>query len=162
MTKTLNQIINFFLHQNQNIFFSNIANQNIFLEKNHNPPSPFKLNGRSLIILLMDVRNIISFANIKKTNYLTRYDEIWNCYFLLNYITRFPENQSESESKIVRLIENRFVGSSVWFKTPTNWFIYRLWSIIGTPLLFRLVYQNVLTQTVNDACILISLMKIYW
>jgi hypothetical protein len=28
MTKTLNQII----------FFSNIGNQNIFLEKNHNPP----------------------------------------------------------------------------------------------------------------------------
>jgi hypothetical protein len=32
-TKTLNQIIFFFLHQNQNIFFSNIGNQNIFLEK---------------------------------------------------------------------------------------------------------------------------------
>ena len=48
MTKTLNQIIFFFLHQNQNIFFSNIGIQNIFLEKNHNPP-PFKLNGRSLI-----------------------------------------------------------------------------------------------------------------
>jgi hypothetical protein len=47
MTKTLNQIIIFFLHQNQNIFFSNVGNQNIFLEKNHNPP-PFKLNGRSL------------------------------------------------------------------------------------------------------------------
>ena len=46
MTKTLNQIIFFFLHQNRNIFFSNIGNQNIFLEKNHNPP--FKLNGRSL------------------------------------------------------------------------------------------------------------------
>ena len=29
----------YFLHQNQNIFFSNIVNQNIFLEKNHNPPS---------------------------------------------------------------------------------------------------------------------------
>ena len=28
MTKTLNQIIFFFLHQNQNIFFSNIGNQN--------------------------------------------------------------------------------------------------------------------------------------
>ena len=28
----------FFLHQNKNIFFSNIGNQNIFLEKNHNPP----------------------------------------------------------------------------------------------------------------------------
>ena len=39
ITKTLNQIIFFFLHQNQNIFFSNIGNQNIFLEKNHNPPS---------------------------------------------------------------------------------------------------------------------------
>ena len=35
MTKTLNQIIFFFLHQNQNIFFSNIGNQNIFLEKKH-------------------------------------------------------------------------------------------------------------------------------
>jgi hypothetical protein len=32
MTKTLNQIF-FFLHQNQNICFSNIGNQNIFLEK---------------------------------------------------------------------------------------------------------------------------------
>jgi hypothetical protein len=30
----------FFLHQNQNIFFSNIGNQNIFLEKKHTPP-PF-------------------------------------------------------------------------------------------------------------------------
>ena len=41
----------FFLHQNQNIFFSNIGNQNIFLEKKHNPPPPpFKLNGRSLTL----------------------------------------------------------------------------------------------------------------
>ena len=40
MTKTRNQIICFPLHQNQNIFFSNIGNQNIFLEKNHNPPPP--------------------------------------------------------------------------------------------------------------------------
>ena len=47
MTKTLNQIF-FFLHQNQNIFFSNIGNQNIFLEKNHNPTPPWKLNGPSL------------------------------------------------------------------------------------------------------------------
>ena len=48
MTKTLNQIIFFFLQQNQKFFFSNIGNQNIFLEKNHNPP--FKLNGRSLMV----------------------------------------------------------------------------------------------------------------
>jgi hypothetical protein len=46
MTKTLNQIF-VFLHQNQNIFFSNIGNQNIFLDINHNP-TPFKLNGPSL------------------------------------------------------------------------------------------------------------------
>jgi hypothetical protein len=30
----------FFLHQNQNILFSNIGNKNIFLEKKHNPPPP--------------------------------------------------------------------------------------------------------------------------
>jgi hypothetical protein len=48
MTKTLNQIIFVFLHQNQNFFFSNIGNQNIFLEINRNPPPPCKLNGRSL------------------------------------------------------------------------------------------------------------------
>ena len=39
----------FSLHQDQNIFFSNFGNQNIFLEKNHNPP--FKLNGCSLMVL---------------------------------------------------------------------------------------------------------------
>ena len=38
MTKTLNQIIFFFLHQNQNIFFSNIGNQNIFFRKKTYPP----------------------------------------------------------------------------------------------------------------------------
>ena len=43
MTKTLNQIIFFFLHQNQNIFFSNIGNQNIFLEKNIPPPPPLQV-----------------------------------------------------------------------------------------------------------------------
>jgi hypothetical protein len=33
--------------------------------------------------------------------------EIQNFHFLFNYITRFPENQSES--RIVQLIGNRFV-----------------------------------------------------
>ena len=32
----------FFLHQNHNIFFSNIENQNIFFRKNHNP-SPLQV-----------------------------------------------------------------------------------------------------------------------
>jgi hypothetical protein len=43
----------FFLHQNQNIFFSNIGKQDIFFEKNHN--HPFKLNG-------FDFRNIFCVA----------------------------------------------------------------------------------------------------
>ena len=51
MTKTLIQFIFSFLHQNQNIFFSNIGNQNIVLEKKTYPPPPppFKLNGRSFV-----------------------------------------------------------------------------------------------------------------
>jgi hypothetical protein len=55
MTKTLNQIILFFLHQNQNIFFSNIGNQNIVLEKKPYPPPPFMLNGRSLITIYTNI-----------------------------------------------------------------------------------------------------------
>jgi hypothetical protein len=51
-TKTLNQIIFFFLHQNQNIFFSNIGYQNIFFRKKTIPP--FKLNGRSLTSVIID------------------------------------------------------------------------------------------------------------
>jgi hypothetical protein len=42
--KTLNQIIFIFLHQNQNIFFSNIGNQNFFLEKNIPPLVQVKLS----------------------------------------------------------------------------------------------------------------------
>ena len=38
----------FFLHQHQIIFFSNIGNQNIFLEKKTYPPPLFKLNDRPL------------------------------------------------------------------------------------------------------------------
>ena len=61
MTKTLNQIIIFFLHQNQNIFFSNIGNQNIFFQKkNHNPP--WKLNGPSL-------RDILGLESVLKFNF---------------------------------------------------------------------------------------------
>jgi hypothetical protein len=33
----------FFLHQNHNIFFSNIGNQNIFLEKNITSPPPLQV-----------------------------------------------------------------------------------------------------------------------
>ena len=61
----------FFLHQNQNIFFSNIGNQNIFLEKNHNPP-PFKLNGRSLNIQGVMVFKAIC-NNIAVISWRTKY-----------------------------------------------------------------------------------------
>ena len=49
----------FFLHQNQNIFFSNIGNQNIFFRK-----KPFKLNGRSLIwIFYFYIGNFTCYYN---------------------------------------------------------------------------------------------------
>ena len=50
----------FFLHQNQNIFFSNIGNQNIFLETPPPPPPPppFKLNGRSLMLPLLRLTSL--------------------------------------------------------------------------------------------------------
>ena len=60
---------------------------------------------------------------IYKNNYLSRFEEKWNCYFLLNYVTRFPENQSESECRIVRLIGNIFLGSRPWLKKSTNWLL---------------------------------------
>jgi hypothetical protein len=43
---------------------------------------------------------------------LTRFDEIWNCYF---------RKSKWKGSIIVRLIGNIFLGSRAWFKTPTNW-----------------------------------------
>ena len=52
MTKTLNQIIFFFLHQNQNIFFSNIGNQNIFLEKNHSELYVFFIGTRHIVLVV--------------------------------------------------------------------------------------------------------------
>ena len=71
MTKTLNQIIFFFLHQNQNIFFSNIGNQNIVLKK-LNGPSPIKLgvtydslvvlSGFPLLVQLTTTTNLIKLG----------------------------------------------------------------------------------------------------
>ena len=72
MTKSLNQIIFFFLHRNLNIFFSNIGNQNIFLEKNHNPP--FKLNGRSLNTIYGRIKIGLSLSSVSKHNMWSYYD----------------------------------------------------------------------------------------
>ena len=51
----------FFLHQHQNIFFSNIGNQNIFFRKKNITP-PFKLNGRSLIHILSNANLLLIWA----------------------------------------------------------------------------------------------------
>jgi len=40
----------FSLHQNQNIFSATLGIRIIFFRKKPYPPSPFKLNGRSLIV----------------------------------------------------------------------------------------------------------------
>ena len=60
MTKTLNHIIFFYLHQNQNFFFQQHW-ESEFRKKNINPPSPLKLNGRSLSILDNQKRNVLNF-----------------------------------------------------------------------------------------------------
>ena len=63
----------FFLRQIQNIFFSNIGNQIICLEKTLTPP-PFKLNGRSLsyVPLLKNWENLILPFVIFSTNVIHR------------------------------------------------------------------------------------------
>jgi hypothetical protein len=93
MTKALNQII-FFLHQNQNIFFSYIGYKNIFLEKNHNPS--FKLNDRSLIKLISgenkDIHNIykpVQRSEPSHTQYLQSYsEERTNTYTIFTKLCR--------------------------------------------------------------------------
>ena len=71
MTKTLNQIIFFFLYQNQNIFFSNIGNQNIFLEKNHNSPPRERLKQWSYQKQLLNptiLQSIWTMPSFAKSN----------------------------------------------------------------------------------------------
>jgi hypothetical protein len=60
-----------FLHQNQNIFFSNIGKQNFFLEKNHNPP--FKLNGCSSKVKIYQYELLENFLS---ANFLAIIDVI--------------------------------------------------------------------------------------
>ena len=84
MTKTLNQIIFFFLHQNQNIFFSNIGKQDIFFEKNHN--HPFKLNGRSLTSIARHNTTERIVTEIRLLTRVRRYiyclSQTWLCIIL--------------------------------------------------------------------------------
>jgi hypothetical protein len=104
MTKTLNQIIFFFLHQNQNIFFSNIGNQNIFLEKNHNPP--FKLNGRSLTTKLTKKTDDFIFLIVKFPLYVTIFQQHLNMKLIhipdLLFPTRISSTEGPSSPNLFR------------------------------------------------------------
>ena len=64
MTKTVNQIIIFFIHQNQNMLFQQHWESEYFFRKKHNTPHPFKLNGPSLrqqlFFSLLDIPQTIS------------------------------------------------------------------------------------------------------
>ena len=60
----------FFLHQNQNIFFNNIGNQNIFLEKNQvkwSFPKLLILNSSTcfLHIVLLEISHILQVSVFK-------------------------------------------------------------------------------------------------
>ena len=64
----------FFLHHNQNIFCSNIGNQNIFFRKK--PYPPFKLNGRSLSVGETNNYNLRNHHNISQvTNRLSIFQQ---------------------------------------------------------------------------------------
>ena len=54
----------FFLHQNQNIFFSNIGNQNIFLEKNHNPPLQVKWSFPYIYSTYLNKERVLMLCNV--------------------------------------------------------------------------------------------------
>jgi hypothetical protein len=63
----------FFLHQNQNIFFSNIGNQNIFLEKNITPLQvkwsfPYMSKTLNQIFFFLHQNLNIFFSNIRNQN----------------------------------------------------------------------------------------------
>jgi hypothetical protein len=75
MTKTVNQIIIFFIHQNQNMLFQQHWESEYFFRKKHNTPHPFKLNGPSLrqqlFFSLLDIPqtislNLVMFGSVKK------------------------------------------------------------------------------------------------
>ena len=66
----------FFLHQNQNIFFSNIGNQNIFLEKNHNPLLQVKWS----FLKYIDKNEILNCIKKLKCNKVSGEDYITNEY----------------------------------------------------------------------------------
>ena len=81
----------FFLHQNQNIFFSNIGNQNIFLEKKPYPP-PFKLNGRSLS-RIEEQRKIIKNTEEKNPKLLFVHVHVYAQMDKLIHITIFKSRR---------------------------------------------------------------------
>jgi hypothetical protein len=89
VTKTLNQIILFFLHQNQNIFFSNIGNQNIFLEKTITPPLQVKWSfPKSMHVTVIWIKTLTDNINLYKicmSNHVS-----FNCWLNKKIIIMVP------------------------------------------------------------------------
>ena len=97
----------FLLHQNQNIFFSNIGNQNILLEKKHKPPPSFKLNGCSLNSFIFSDYDSLRDVRKKTTEWLIlikkKYEinslHVYSCYdFICKelFVVRLSKNQYKS------------------------------------------------------------------
>ena len=114
MTKTLNQII-FFPPPKSEYFFSNIGNQNIFLEKNHNPP--WKLNGPSLCSteLLCSEQTYVQFIQVELKRFPTsRHYFMYSLYKIpvnsgfgidrLYYITLLTSNQPRCNATLWSLL----------------------------------------------------------
>ena len=97
MTKTLNQIIIFFLHQNQNIVFSNIGNQNIFFRKNSYPP--WKLNGPSLINHVSAGRHTTERARLIVHQHIYHIDANYLLFIIL--FVRHLKSRNKTERTII-------------------------------------------------------------
>ena len=75
MTKTLNQII-FFPPPKSEYFYSNIGNQNIFLENNHTPPLEVKWSGPSRKWYTKPISKLLATVQLAIKTVLQRYCDL--------------------------------------------------------------------------------------
>jgi hypothetical protein len=139
MTKTLIQIFFFSLHQNQNIFFTNIGNHNFFLEKtniltlvlsekkilnktkNHNPPLqvkwsfPYPLEIKKLTHLLTYWHCLLN--SINKWNYVPYLilKEFFFQNLTLGYMTKTLNQIIFFSSTKIRIFFSPTLGIIIFF-----------------------------------------------
>jgi hypothetical protein len=130
MTKTLNQI--FFSSTKIRIFFfSNIGNQNIFLEKKTITPLPWKLNGPSLkvrkcIFDLVGAKQIciIQTGSFQRNLINKNYLQIWV------HSTTFISETTTTKSNLFKKSSSKFhippkLQLTKWFQRSLNATVYR-------------------------------------